>query len=260
MTPISRFEALAQRLIEGSLSRLLGGRLEPLEVATRVAQAMEDSRRRGIKAAVYHVYLQPDDHAALAESSADLPDSLAAYVTELAQRSGVTVAAPVTIVLTPDPSLRPRQIMVATTAASTVGQETQIYAHNDDGAEVLARLREVDAYLIISGKRHVPLRQPLVTIGRRTDNDIVIEAPTVSRKHAQLRWRYGRFILYDLNSRGGTTVNGQPVDEAVLQPGDVIMVSNVPLIYGEGIAGRESFSVGTGATQPFIPDVDDERP
>jgi pSer/pThr/pTyr-binding forkhead associated (FHA) protein len=94
----------------------------------------------------------------------------------------------------------------------------------------------VDAFLIVQGRRHAPLDRPVITLGRRADNDIVIDSPAVSRQHAQLRWRYGRVILYDLGSRAGTLVNGSPITEAVLQPGDLISLSDVTLIYGEGLA------------------------
>lgn len=78
-----------------------------------------------------------------------------------------------------------------------------------------------------------------MTIGRRIDNDIVIESPSISRRHAQIRWRYGRFVIYDLGSRGGTKVNGERVTESVLHNGDVISLSQVPLIYGEGLSEDE---------------------
>jgi pSer/pThr/pTyr-binding forkhead associated (FHA) protein len=81
----------------------------------------------------------------------------------------------------------------------------------------------------------VALERPFLSIGRRTENDLVLDSPTVSRRHAQLRWRYGRFVLYDLSGRPGRTlVNSQPVSEYALQSGDVITLANVKLIYGEG--------------------------
>jgi pSer/pThr/pTyr-binding forkhead associated (FHA) protein len=55
----------------------------------------------------------------------------------------------------------------------------------------------------------------------------------VSRRHAQLRLRFGRYTLYDLDSQSGTLVNGQPVQEWVLQPGDVMSLGGVNLIYTE---------------------------
>jgi FHA domain-containing protein len=43
---------------------------------------------------------------------------------------------------------------------------------------------------------------------------------TVSRCHARLRYRDGRWILQDLSSTNGTHVNGVPVGRCELRPGD----------------------------------------
>ena len=77
------------------------------------------------------------------------------------------------------------------------------------------------------------LIQPVVSIGRALDNDIIIEDPRVSRHHAQLRRRYGRYVLYDLGSFRGTQINGYPIEECVLHSGDVITFSGVQVVYGE---------------------------
>jgi pSer/pThr/pTyr-binding forkhead associated (FHA) protein len=71
--------------------------------------------------------------------------------------------------------------------------------------EVLARDGEVDA-----------------VIGR-FDVDLVIEAVTVSRRHARLFGTLGRLQLMDLGSTNGTRVNGQPCAARVavtVSPGD----------------------------------------
>ena len=93
--------------------------------------------------------------------------------------------------------------------------------------------------MIIDGNEHVSLNASMITIGRRIDNDIILDSPTVSRKHAQIRWRYSHFIIYDLGSRAGIVINDQKVRECVLQPGDVIKISNKTLIYGEGLHSQE---------------------
>ncbi len=66
----SQFEERIQALIEGGFARLFAGRLQPREVALRLARAMEDEADlddAGNLAAPnrYIVALHPDDHAAL---------------------------------------------------------------------------------------------------------------------------------------------------------------------------------------------------
>ena len=54
------------------------------------------------------------------------------------------------------------------------------------------------------------LDQDITVIGKlKTAADAVINVPTVSRIHAKIRRRDGEYYLTDLNSRNGTSVNGQ---------------------------------------------------
>ena len=50
--------------------------------------------------------------------------------------------------------------------------------------------------------------------------DVVFEHPTVSRRHAQLHLRDGAWVLKDLDSTNGTTLNGKRVSRCRLEPGD----------------------------------------
>jgi hypothetical protein len=60
-----------------------------------------------------------------------------------------------------------------------------------------------------------------VTLGRRRDCDCVLTDPTVSRRHARLRFESGTWWLRDLRSANGTRVNGcRLVDEVEVRPGD----------------------------------------
>jgi pSer/pThr/pTyr-binding forkhead associated (FHA) protein len=91
------------------------------------------------------------------------------------------------------------------------------------------------AFLIVDGVKEFPLRKPVVNVGRRLDNDLVIDDPRVSRHHAQLRAIKSRYVLFDLNSSGGTFINGQRTSQTVLYPGDVISLAGVSLIFGQDI-------------------------
>lgn len=93
------------------------------------------------------------------------------------------------------------------------------------------------AFLIIQGKRHYRLKKHLITIGRRLDSDLVLDDQHISRKHAKLLARHGKYVLIDEKSTAGTRVNGQLIDEQTLKPGDVITIAKIDLIYGEGPEG-----------------------
>ena len=71
--------------------------------------------------------------------------------------------------------------------------------------------------------RRFSLTQPAIIIGREAGNDVVVNHPEVSRRHASLTWDGRQFIIQDLGSANGTFVNGvRLTTPQVLQPGDVI--------------------------------------
>jgi len=72
--------------------------------------------------------------------------------------------------------------------------------------------------------------EPLL-IGRDQQNDVVLDDTRVSRKHAEVRLRLGRYTLYDLQSTNGTYVNGRRVAEVVLNDGDRISIAGLDLIF-----------------------------
>jgi pSer/pThr/pTyr-binding forkhead associated (FHA) protein len=103
-------------------------------------------------------------------------------------------------------------------------------------------------FLIVDGNRVIFLDQPVTNIGRKADNDIVIDDQHVSRFHAQIRDIQGRFVLFDLDSTVGTSVNGRSIKQKFLKPGDVISVGGVPLIFGQGNPKADQ------VTSPIDPD------
>ena len=64
-------------------------------------------------------------------------------------------------------------------------------------------------------------------IGRSRDNDIVILDQSLSRQHARIEVQGDRVLISDLQSRNGTFVNGEKIDEAHLKNGDTIQWGDV---------------------------------
>jgi hypothetical protein len=72
-------------------------------------------------------------------------------------------------------------------------------------------------------EQEYPLAQEIIIIGREAINDLVINDPEVSRRHARIMLRDGNFQIEDLGSTNGTFVNGQRVTSPlVLYHGDAI--------------------------------------
>ncbi len=89
------------------------------------------------------------------------------------------------------------------------------------------------AFLIVNGLTTFAIDQPVINIGRDPSNQLHLDDRRVSRLHAQLRLVQGRFVIFDLDSKGGTIVNGVAVSSHVLNAGDVVLLGGVPLVYGQ---------------------------
>ena len=77
-------------------------------------------------------------------------------------------------------------------------------------------------------------RAPSAVIGReRSQADVVLRDPNVSRRHAQLTFDGRDWRITDLNSTHGTLVNDVDVSECVLRDGDLITVGLVNLEFRE---------------------------
>jgi hypothetical protein len=70
-----------------------------------------------------------------------------------------------------------------------------------------------------------------VCIGRSPANDVVLKEPKVSRKHAEIQYVGGKYILMDLESSNGTYVGGKKVAEYALQPNDEITIGNTKMVF-----------------------------
>lgn len=68
-----------------------------------------------------------------------------------------------------------------------------------------------------------------LSIGRTEGNDLVLNHPSVSRKHARLEERNGNWWIIDLKSTNGVKVNGNLVTEAQINAGDKVLVGSVQL-------------------------------
>ncbi|MFD9032243.1 FHA domain-containing protein [Streptomyces sp. NPDC059567] len=72
--------------------------------------------------------------------------------------------------------------------------------------------------------QNYPIGATPVTLGRNSDNSIVITGGNVSRFHAEVRRERHGFVLYDSGSSNGTRVNGVRVTSHELQPGDLVEI------------------------------------
>jgi len=87
-----------------------------------------------------------------------------------------------------------------------------------------------------------PLDRDILLVGRDDSADIRIDEPLVSRAHARIERRGGRYFLIDLGSTNYTRVNGSVVAEQELKDGDELFFGRARcrFVIGDGLAGSES--------------------
>jgi pSer/pThr/pTyr-binding forkhead associated (FHA) protein len=84
-----------------------------------------------------------------------------------------------------------------------------------------------------------------VLIGREDQCGITINDSSVSRKHASVERKDGRFLLQDLKSTNGTLVNDESIDVHILSQGDKIRIGRTVFQF----LGRE-ITLTLGQTKP----------
>ncbi len=230
----ARFEERIERLVEGSFARLFAGHLHPRQVAVQLARAMEDAARtdvghkRATAPDTYTVFINPQDYTALLEKQPDLASALASHLVELATRADMRLNHFPAVRLAPSVSVARQQVRVSAKHRPGPVSTNEMGGGDHPAAQAPP---PPNARLRVEGTREIALNQRLVNIGRRLDNHIVIDDTRISRRHAQLQLRGGRYVLFDLGSRQGTRVNGQVVEECILRSGDRITFGSVPTLY-----------------------------
>ncbi len=72
----------------------------------------------------------------------------------------------------------------------------------------------------------IPLKKARTLLGRAVDCDICLDDSLVSDEHAAISRKGGDFVLEDLNSRNGTSVTGERINQRKLRNGDTISIGN----------------------------------
>ncbi|MHB2016084.1 MAG: FhaA domain-containing protein [Candidatus Xenobia bacterium] len=184
------------------------GRVHPLEVARALADAMVAQARSGMAPNRFNLLFHPGE--VLEEGQELLSD----YLMAEAQQRELRWAGPIVLSFCSDAAVPPGTVRATAQADALPPPDWR------DSTQVLPMLLVEDGFGV--GKLH-PVRVPTCLLGRGAQCDVRIGDPKVSHQHALIRFDGGRFLLEDLQSSNGTTVNGEAVGEGVsLQDGDRI--------------------------------------
>lgn len=217
----------------------------------------------------YVLYLSPTDREQFRGYESSLLEELAAYLAEHARREGYALVAVPSVTLLEDADLTIGEFGIATRMVQTppsaappaapVPAEpapqgvpmpaplpvapaplasqadpggTRVFEHEELAVPVVpAPPRPArSGALVLAGVRR-QLDRPTVSLGRSKECDLVVDDPSASRRHAEVRSENGDYWLVDLGSTNGTEVNGRRIDRVKLEPGDVITVGQTRISF-----------------------------
>jgi len=87
--------------------------------------------------------------------------------------------------------------------------------------------------------KEVPLKDDVLTIGRKEDNDLVIDNLAVSSRHARIARIGNEFIIQDTESTNGIFLNGEKVAQHTLKHGDQVLIGKHCLLFQDEAMARD---------------------
>lgn len=211
---LQRFERRLERIVEGAFGKAFRSGLQPVEIARRLLRELDAGRTLGVRGTVapneFLVALSHADAERFSSYADVLERELADEARERAREEGYRFLGPVRVELVEDDKLGEGAL--------------------DVEAHIVEAPGGLGGSLLVPGGRRLVIETP-VTIGRLPGCDVVVDDPQVSRRHVEVQRADDGFVVRDLGSLNGTTLNGQPVREAVLADGDVIGVGGTEIVF-----------------------------
>ena len=242
MSVLRNLEAKIEGLVEGAFSRAFKSRVQPVEIARKLAKEMTDNQTVSISRTYvpnhYTVWLSPQDREQFEGYEDGVKKELSDYLLEHARTEGLALVTRPTIEFETDDRLSLGEFGIQTQLVQVEGEEpewaeeapsagdfghTMVYSP-DREARKMSPVARAGGRAVLAGEgKNTVLSGSRLLIGRSRDCDVTLDDPNVSRRHAELRNEDGRWIVTDLGSTNGIKVNGRRVEgPQSLKRGDVI--------------------------------------
>jgi hypothetical protein len=246
---LKHIEKRMESLVEGVFGRAFRRQIHPVEIAKGLTKQMDEGRMVSISRTYapndFTIHLSREDTESIRAYQASLKDELIQYASTHAENKNYHLMTPPKIRFETEETLRfgefgvtakltggdgPRekgapqdtsgQTRIFRTEESTGGEVEQgTAAISADEARRHGLAREIAELAL--GDEVLPLegRGPW-GVGRSQENDIVINDPNVSRRHARISRADNGFVVEDLGSTNGTLLDGAPIGREMIEGGD----------------------------------------
>jgi hypothetical protein len=239
---VSLLKDLEQRfetLLEGFFARQFKSGVQPVEIAKKLSRDMDTHRAISISKVYvpnhYIIRVSPQDADRLKPFERTLLGELQSFLLEHANKEGYDLVERPHLELTGDDKLSLGGIQIESSLTSPSLDITDSNGYNpveQTIAKAPSHTKQHQVYLIRidrEGEMVLPVNEQRISIGRSADNTIVIDDPNVSRQHALIEKKDGRYILKDIQSTNGTFIGGTKVESHSLHNGDTITIGTTKL-------------------------------
>jgi hypothetical protein len=242
-------EKRMESLVEGVFGRAFRRQIHPVEIAKGLTKQMDEGRMVSISRTYapndFTVHLSQEDSESIQAYQASLKDELIQYASTHAENKSYHLMTPPRIRFETEETLRfgefgvtakltggdgPRekgapqdtsgQTRIFKTEETTGGDEPEgTAAISADDARRHGLAREIVEVVLDDGSHTLEGSGPW-TVGRSQENDITVNDPNVSRRHARISRADNGFVVEDLGSTNGTLLDGAPIDRERIEGGD----------------------------------------
>lgn len=239
MSLLKDLEQRFETLFEGFFARQFKSGVQPVEIAKKISREMDAHRTISVSKVYvpnhYKIYVSTQDADRLKPFERTLLNELQTFLLEHADKEGYDLVEQPHLELMGDENLSLGELKIESSIVS-LNHDMSDNSVGDEIAQTIVKTpshaKERQVYLIridSEGETALPVNEEQISIGRSEENSVVIDDPNVSRQHALIEKKDGRYILKDLQSTNGTFVTGSRVKHHSLHNGDVIMIGTTKL-------------------------------
>jgi hypothetical protein len=264
-------EKRMESLVEGVFGRAFRKQVHPVEIAKGLTKQMDENRMVSVSRTYapndFTIHLSKPDAESIQAYQGALRDELIQYASTHAQSKNYHLMTPPKVRFVTEDSLRFGEFGV--TAKLTGGDgprekgapddtsgQTRIFRTEKTGSEAQGTsaisaeearkhglAREIVELVLEDGAYPLEGRGPW-SIGRSEENDIVIQDPNVSRRHARLLRSENGFVVEDLGSTNGTLLDSAPIDHERIENGDELTFGGITARFVHRMDGPSSSPQG----------------
>lgn len=260
MESFDQIESKLQSLIEGSVFLFIPIHRQQNTLAHELVELMKshlvtEPDGRLIAPSLYLIHINPSQSFSWLIKP-DLLEKLSKELEKVSQKVGFSFLEHPRIELMTDQDLPADNFWIEIPPKQFPITDTSAFSPSSNALSLPPTVGKslTNSFIILDSNSIFHLGQTAINIGRRADNHLVINDPRVSRVHAQIRPIKGHYVIFDLNSKGGTFINNKRISQATLTRGDVISLAGVPLIFGQDAETVNSDTVSIEASPSDEPE------